>query len=54
MLSEAVMAGKRQGTIDPAAEDLAHQAEAVMRAVRQSDRAARATSSPTWSARCTN
>jgi eukaryotic-like serine/threonine-protein kinase len=32
-LSEVVTAGERQGTIDPAAEDLLHQAEDIVRAV---------------------
>jgi hypothetical protein len=32
-LSETIMAGERQGTIDPAAEDLLHQAEDLVRAI---------------------
>jgi hypothetical protein len=34
-LREVIMAGERQGTIDPAAEDLLHQAEDVVRAVQE-------------------
>lgn len=34
-LSEVVTAGERQGTIDPAAEALLHQAEDVVRAVEE-------------------
>ena len=36
-LREVIMAGERQGVIDPDAEDLLHQAEDVVRAVREGD-----------------
>jgi Protein kinase domain len=36
-LRAAIMAGERQGTIDPDAEDLLHQADDVVRAVREDD-----------------
>jgi hypothetical protein len=50
-LSEVITAGERQGTIDPAAEDLLSKAEDVVRAVQEGMATTWPTSSRSWSER---